>query len=72
MWLLGGSNSNPFEKWVRESSLTGSPHEAVVFLCKEVKDLTTRHLLLAMEVDELKEQLKGVGRLPKRLCKSIF
>ena len=38
-----------------------------LFFCKEVKKLTTRNLLLAIEVDELKEQPECAGCLPKHL-----
>ena len=67
--VLPGKSCNAFEERVQESSPIGGPAEVEIFLCKEVKELTTCNLLLAMQVDELKEQLECAGCLLKHFCR---
>ena len=66
-YVLPEGSSYLFEERVQESSPVGGPDKVLLFLCKEVKKLTTQNFLLVMQVDELKNQLKCAGYLPKRL-----
>ena len=70
----GGSeaSSNPFEERVREPPLNNNKGEAKWLLQAEVRNLTSQNVFLAMEVDELKEQLESAGRVPKLLHKGSF
>ena len=67
--VLPGGSSNPFEERSQKSSPVRGPDEVQLFFCKEVKELTTRNLLLAMQVDELKKQLECASCLPKCFCR---
>ena len=70
--MLPKRSSNLFEERAQESSHTGGSNEVELFFCKEVKELTTCNLLLAMQVDELKKQLECENCFPKRLCKVVL
>ena len=72
----GGSKAsfNPFEERVRELPFNnnGGLGKVERLFQAEVKDFTFWNVFLAMDVDELKEQLESASRVPKRLCKGSF
>ena len=74
--LPGGSraSSSPFEERVQEPPLNNNEGlgEAERLLQVEVRDLTSRNVFLAMEVNELKEQLESAGPVPKRFHRVSF
>ena len=68
-FVLPEGSFNLFKEWVQEFSPTEGLVKMELFICKQIKELTTRNLLLAMQVNELKKQLECAGCLPKWLCR---